>query len=145
MKKLTSHLMIIAKAVPIALLCSIVTTIAFWLLYAWTGHYDKNTFFLWVGVLLFLIITWGMSKDELTWLNWELRNRELKIEEQPQREKMKSYFKARKQEQTTCSKCGEPIYRLADDERQDSPKFNICFKCKIIGHIGVGEVTVSEK
>lgn len=57
----------------------------------------------------------------------------------------KSYFEATKQEKTFCPICGEQVYRLADDERQDSPKFNICFGCKYIGHIGVGKVNVKAK
>lgn len=70
---------IIIKAVPIALFLSIAVTIAFWFLYSWTGHYDMNTghydmnksLFL-VGIVLFLIITWGLTKDQLEWINWDI-------------------------------------------------------------------------
>lgn len=55
---------------------------------------------------------------------------------------MRSYYKAIKQENSYCPKCGKKIYKLLDDERQDSPKFNICFECKFIGHVGVGKVEV---
>ncbi|MDF2615478.1 MAG: hypothetical protein K0Q47_133 [Sedimentibacter sp.] len=53
----------------------------------------------------------------------------------------KSYFKLSKQENVFCPKCNKVVYRLSDDKRQDSPKFYICFDCKFIGHIGVGQVT----
>jgi len=56
----------------------------------------------------------------------------------------KSYFEARKQEKTFCPKCGKELYLLIDDERRDSPKFNICFDCKFIGHVGVGIVEVKD-
>lgn len=55
---------------------------------------------------------------------------------------MKSHFKARKQKKTYCPTCGKEVYILADDESQNSPKFLICFDCKFIGHIGIGEVQV---
>lgn len=56
----------------------------------------------------------------------------------------KSYFKAKRQEKVFCPNCGEQMYRLSDDKRHDSPKFNICFKCKFIGHVGVGAVDIKE-
>jgi predicted RNA-binding Zn-ribbon protein involved in translation (DUF1610 family) len=56
----------------------------------------------------------------------------------------KSYFEARKQEDVFCPDCGKEVYSLRDDDRHDSPKFYICFKCKYIGHIGVGRVPVKE-
>ncbi|WP_160198035.1 hypothetical protein [Senegalia massiliensis] len=56
----------------------------------------------------------------------------------------KSYFKAAKQEKSHCPNCGNRTYKLSDEEREDSPKFNICFKCKYIGHIGVGIVTLQK-
>lgn len=56
----------------------------------------------------------------------------------------KSYFEARKQEKVFCPNCGKEMYRLADAERDDGPRFNICFSCKFIGHIGVGIVEVKE-
>ncbi len=56
----------------------------------------------------------------------------------------KSYFEIRKQEKVFCPNCGKEMYRLADDERYDSPKFNICFNCKYVGHIGVGIVEIKK-
>jgi predicted RNA-binding Zn-ribbon protein involved in translation (DUF1610 family) len=52
----------------------------------------------------------------------------------------KSYFKLNKQSNVFCPKCGKETYKLADNKRKNSPRFNICFDCKFIGHIGVGEV-----
>jgi predicted RNA-binding Zn-ribbon protein involved in translation (DUF1610 family) len=57
---------------------------------------------------------------------------------------MKSYFKAKKQGKVFCPMCGKELYKLSDDGRKDSPKFNICFDCKFIGHLGVGEVEVKK-
>lgn len=57
----------------------------------------------------------------------------------------KSYFKVTKLEKSYCPKCNKELYSLRDDERYDSPKFNICFDCKFIGHVGVGIVEIKEE
>jgi len=56
----------------------------------------------------------------------------------------KSYFKVTRAEKVYCHACNSEMYRLSDERGQGSPEFYICFDCKYIGHIGVGQVEVKE-
>jgi len=40
-----------------------------------------------------------------------------------------------------CPECHQPVYLLTTDTLSNNPSFFICFRCKFVGHVGVGRVT----
>ena len=48
-------------------------------------------------------------------------------------------------EKASCPRCKSNVYLLFHDSPSNLPSFYICFDCKYIGEIGVGEVKCCEE
>lgn len=59
--------------------------------------------------------------------------------------KMKSHYIFQETESSFCPKCDKNVYLMTNDMAPGTPNFYICFDCKWIGQIGVGEVENKSK